>query len=35
MKRILLAGYGNIAHAFEKIMYEQEPKDSFKLTVCD
>lgn len=35
MKKILLAGYGNIAHAFEKIMYEQEPKDSFKLTVCD
>ena len=35
MKRILLAGYGNIAHAFEKIMNEQEPQDSFKLTICD
>ena len=28
MKRILLAGYGNIAQAFEKIMEEQEPRGS-------
>jgi len=25
VKRLLLAGYGNIAHAFEQIMAEQEP----------
>ena len=25
MKRILLAGYGNVAHAFVQIMKEQEP----------
>jgi len=35
MKRILLAGYSNIAHAFEKIMEEQEPQDSYTLTPCD
>ena len=35
MKRILLAGYGNIAHAFEKILLEQETVDSYQLTVCD
>ena len=35
MKRILLAGYGNIAHAFEKIMNEQEQNGSFTLTICD
>lgn len=35
MKRILLAGYGNIAHAFEKIMHEQEPQGSYILTTCD
>lgn len=35
MKRILLAGYGNIAHALEKIMYEQEPHESFMLATCD
>jgi len=35
MKRILLAGYGNIAHAFEKILLEQEPQDSYTLTACD
>jgi len=35
MKRILLAGYGNIAHAFEKILHEQEPEGSYQLTVCD
>ena len=35
MKRVLLAGYGNIAHAFEKIMNEQEPRGSFKLATCD
>lgn len=35
MKRILLAGYGNIAHAFEKIMLEQEHPDSYTLTTCD
>ncbi len=35
MKRILLAGYGNIAHAFEKIIYEQEPRGSFMLATCD
>ena len=35
MKRILLAGYGNIAHAFERILHEQEPYDSYVLTTCD
>ena len=35
MKRILLAGYGNIAHAFEKILLEQETVGSYQLTVCD
>lgn len=35
MKRILLAGYGNIAHAFEKIMKEQEPEGSYQLSACD
>ena len=35
MKRILIAGYGNIAHAFEKIMEEQEPEGSYQFTVCD
>lgn len=35
MKRILLAGYGNIAKAFEKILREQEPEGSFSLGVCE
>ena len=35
MKRILLAGYGNIAHAFEKILLEQDPQGSYTLTPCD
>ena len=35
MKRILLAGYGNIAHAFEQIMAEQEPSGSYTFTTCD
>lgn len=35
MKKILLAGYGNIAHAFEQIMAEQEPSGSYTLTTCD
>ncbi|MCR4922241.1 MAG: hypothetical protein K5945_11145 [Bacteroidaceae bacterium] len=35
MKRILLAGYGNIAHAFEKIMQEQEEPGSYTLSTCD
>lgn len=35
MKHILLAGYGNIAKAFEKIMREQETEGSFSLNVCD
>jgi hypothetical protein len=35
MKRILLAGYGNIAHAFEKIMNEQESRGSYMLATCD
>ena len=35
MKRILLAGYGNIAHAFESVLTEQEPSGSYTLTTCD
>ena len=35
MRRILLAGYGNIAHALEKILQEQEPQGSYTLTPCD
>ncbi len=35
MKRILLAGYGNVAHAFEQIMKEQEPRGSYTFTTCD
>lgn len=35
MKRILLAGYGNIARSFEKIMCEQEDPSSYLLTKCD
>jgi len=35
MKRILLAGYGNIAHAFQQIMAEQEPSGTYSLTTCD
>jgi hypothetical protein len=35
MKRILLAGYGNVAHAFVQIMKEQEPSGSYKFTTCD
>ena len=35
MKRILLAGYGNVAHAFVQIMKEQEPSGSYTFTTCD
>ena len=35
MKRILLAGYGNVAHAFEQILKEQEKSGSYTLTTCD
>jgi hypothetical protein len=35
VKRLLLAGYGNIAHAFEQIMAEQEPSGTYTLTTCD
>ena len=35
MKRILLAGYGNISQAFEKILAEQEPSGSYTITTCD
>ena len=35
MKRILLVGYGNIGHAFESVLAEQEPSGSYMLTTCD
>lgn len=35
MKRILLAGYGNIAQAFEKVIKEQEDASSYQITTCD
>lgn len=35
MKRILLAGYGNIAKSFVKIMEEQEDPSSYQITVCE
>lgn len=35
MKRILLCGYGNINRTFHKIIQEQEPEDSYSVTICE
>ncbi len=34
-KRIVLCGYGNINRTFHKILKEQEPEDSYTVTVCE